>query len=122
MTDPLRLSINPQEACSPTELMSRLSQYYAEGDLGTVVMSKSLHADGNANAIQADATSFAERLKKKLPDLEICFQDEFGSSKEARSLLIQQGVRKKKRSARGALDSVSAAIILERYLLDKGIW
>ncbi len=43
---------------------------------------------------------------------EICFQDEYGSSREAKEMM--QGITKQKRD--GKIDSLAAKIILERYL------
>ena len=121
-TDPLRLSVNPRPVVPPAELMGVIEAAHAEGDLDLVVLTRSLHADGTPNDVQADVTSFADRLKRRLPDLAVAFQDEHGSSREARDLLRTSGVGKARRARKGALDSVAAAIILERYLRDAGIW
>ena len=122
VTDPLRLSINPQPVCAQAELLQRVRELADGGELGTVVLTRSTHRDGTANTVQGAITGFAERLRKALPEVAIAYQDEFGSSKEARTLLRERGVGKKRRAQKGALDSVAAGIILERYLLDAGIW
>lgn len=43
---------------------------------------------------------------------EVCFQDEYGTSQEAKARM--QGVTRQKRD--GKIDSIAAQIILERYL------
>ena len=54
--------------------------------------------------------------------MSVAYQDEHGSSREARDLLRTSGVGKRRSAQKGALDSVAAAIILERYLRGAGIW
>ena len=122
VTDPLRLSVNPRPLVAPGELLDAVAAVHAEGDLDLVVLTRTVQADGTPNDVQADITGFAERLAERLPGLPVAYQDEHGSSREARALLRTAGVGKKRRARKGALDSVSAAIILERYLRDAGIW
>ena len=122
VTDPLRLSVNPRPIVSPDDLLGVVEAAYAEGDLDLVVLTRTLHADGTPNEVQGDVARFAERLNRALPDLSVAYQDEHGSSREARDLLRTSGVGKRRRAQKGALDSVAAAIILERYLRGAGIW
>ena len=122
VTDELRLSVNPRPWVAPAELLDYVRAFAKTEHLDTVVLTESRRLDGSANAIQERIDGFAERLQKALPDVEIAFQDEAGSSKEATEHLIRTGVGRKRRSEKGALDSVSAGIILERYLRAAGIW
>jgi len=59
---------------------------------------------------------FIRFLEKAFPDLTIYKVDEGSTSSEAMSALISGGMKKKKRSEKGALDKVAAAIILQRFL------
>lgn len=122
MTDPLRLSVNPRPVVGPDDLLAAVEEVAAEGDLDLVVLTRSTRADGAPNPVQGAIDRFAGRLTERLPGVGVDYQDEYGSSREARALLRTSGVGKKRRAAKGALDSVSAAIILERYLRDAGIW
>ena len=122
VTDPLRLSVNPLPFVPPAELLSAVSEFVADGELDMVLLTRSAHRDGTPNDVQAAIAGFAERLQKKHPTLPVEYQDEFGSSREAMHHLRAAGVGRKARARKGALDSVSAGIILERYLRDSGIW
>ena len=122
VTDELRLSVNPRPWVAPAELLDFVLAFAKTENLDTVVLTESRRLDGSANEIQERIDGFAERLKKALPGIEIAFQDEAGSSKEATRHLIRTGVGRKRRSEKGALDSVSAGIVLERYLRAAGIW
>ncbi len=121
-TDPLQLSVNPQPWIAPEKLLDYIVDFVSSDDVSLVLLTKSQHIDGTANTIQKDITCFAERLIKKIPSLQIDFTDEYKSSKEAAQYLRNTGVGKKKRSEKGALDSIAAGIILERYLRDSGRW
>ena len=59
---------------------------------------------------------FRDQLKKRWPELEVVTVDETNTSEEALQASISGGMRKSKRSAKGALDHVAAAIILQRFL------
>ena len=122
VTDELRLSVNPRPWVPPGELLDFVLAFAKTEDLDIVVLTESKRLDGSDNPIQERIDRFAERLLKRLPELEIAFQDEAGSSRDATRHLIATGVGRKRRSEKGALDSVSAGIILERYLRDAGIW
>lgn len=122
VTDELRLSVNPQPWVAPEDLLDFLKAYAKTELLDIVVLTESRRLDGSANAIQKRIDGFAERLREALPLVEVAYQNEAGSSKEATQHLIRAGVGRKRRSAKGALDSVSAGIILERYLRAAGIW
>ncbi len=122
VTDELRLSINPRPWVAPAELLGFVQAFAKTEDLECVVLTESTRFDGSPNPIQAHISRFAERLRVALPSVEVAFQDEAGTSREATAHLIQSGVRKKRRAEKGALDSVSAGIVLERYLRDARIW
>ena len=122
VTDELRLSVNPRPWVAPGELLDYVAAFAKTEDLDAVVLTESRRLDGTANPIQERIDRFAERLRGRLPGLEIAYQDEAGSSREATQHLIATGVGRKRRSEKGALDSVSAGIILERYLRAAGIW
>lgn len=61
-----------------------------------------------------EITSFINRLLKHI-DIEVEYQNEYGSSKEAKEMT--KGIFRHKKD--GKIDSISAKIILERWLFDK---
>ncbi len=122
VTDELRLSVNPRPWVAPEALLAYVTAFAKTEALDLVVLTESTRFDGSPNPIQAHINRFAGRLREALPGLTIAFQDEAGSSREATSHLIDSGVGRKRRADKGALDSVSAGIILERYLRAASIW
>lgn len=59
--------------------------------------------------------SFGNKLAKQ-SGLELVFVDEFMTSKKAVQIMVNNGKKKSKRSEKGAIDKVAAAIILQDYL------
>ena len=60
--------------------------------------------------------AFQAKLKQRWPALPIELMDETNTSEEALQASIAGGMKKSKRSKKGALDNVAAAIILQRFL------
>lgn len=73
----------------------------------------------NSQGFRTDATmEFAEKLKK-YTDVEIDFSDERLTTVSAHGFLNEMNVKGKKR--KGAVDTLSAALILETYMKKKGL-
>lgn len=73
----------------------------------------------NSQGFRTDATmEFAEKLKT-FTDVEIDFSDERLTTVSAHGFLNEMNVRGKKR--KGAVDTLSAALILETYMKKKGL-
>ena len=73
----------------------------------------------NSQGFRTEATmEFAEKLKT-YTDVEIDFSDERLTTVSAHSFLNEMNVRGKKR--KGAVDTLSAALILETYMKKKGL-
>lgn len=73
----------------------------------------------NSQGFRTDATmEFAEKLKT-YTDVEIDFSDERLTTVSAHGFLNEMNVRGKKR--KGAVDTLSAALILETYMKKKGL-
>jgi putative Holliday junction resolvase len=60
--------------------------------------------------------AFKASLEKRYPHLEIALVDETNTSEEALHASIRAGMKKSKRSRKGAVDDVAATLILQRFL------
>lgn len=69
-----------------------------------------LHDDRVTPIIEA-IQQFIERVRQALP-LPVFEADEAFSTKEARSIMVSSGVKKKKRQTKGVKDQMAAAVIL----------
>jgi len=59
-------------------------------------------------------------LEQQFPALEVTLVDETNTSEEALQSAIRSGMKKSKRSQKGAVDDVAAALILQRFLDERG--
>jgi putative Holliday junction resolvase len=81
-----------------------------------------LHADGRDSAFSEEARTFAAALRQRF-DIQVELQDEYLSSAEAESQLRaqrQSGARNR-RIAKGHIDAVAAALILESWMEKTGV-
>ena len=85
-----------------------------EHDVGTVVVGLPLHLSGEEGERARLSRSFAARLEKAAPDLDVVLWDERLTSHEAKRLMIDGGDRRRRR--RGRVDEVAAALILQSFL------
>jgi putative Holliday junction resolvase len=79
-----------------------------------------LQADGTPSSSMKEVRQVELWLQQTFPTVPIFHQDEFGSSQEAMQQMVQSGIAKKKRAQKGAVDSTAAAVILQRYLDQRG--
>jgi len=59
---------------------------------------------------------YVKKLRKKFPDTDVHMVDERFSSRDARRILVESGVPKKKRSEKGRVDEAVAAYLLQQFL------
>ncbi len=117
MTDSLQISINPLPTVPKKELLNTCIQKLNEEDISTLVLGLPLHADGSETYLKKEIDSFLVQLRKKYKQaLEIQFVDESFSSFEAKQLIFDSGVKKKKRRDKSKIDQMSAVILIKRYL------
>jgi putative Holliday junction resolvase len=59
---------------------------------------------------------YVKKLNEKFPGVETHMVDERFSSRDARRILVESGVPKKKRSEKGRVDQAAAAYLLQQFL------
>jgi putative Holliday junction resolvase len=116
-TDPLQIIASPLATIPTEQLLDYLTDYLSkEGPVELFVVGEPLSLAGGDSNNSARVRQWCTKLKKHFPAQKIVLQDERFSSKRASQALIHSGVKKKKRQQKGALDKISAALILEDYL------
>lgn len=120
-TDVLQIIASPRETVLTQNLQQYLQQWLEQEEpIEAIVVGLPLHLDGGESDNSQNVQQWVKKLRKLFPAIPIYEVDERYSSKEAARSLIESGVKKKKRQARGALDATSAAIILQRFLEERG--
>lgn len=74
-----------------------------------------MYHDGRVTPIIAAIERFVECLRETSP-IPVVTADEAFSTKDARSIMVASGMKKKKRQTKGIKDQVAAAVILQRVL------
>lgn len=93
--------------------LSELRRLIAERNVGGIVVGLPRRLDGSHGPAAQAAETLAQQLRDEL-DLPVELWDERLTSVQAERLLVDAGVRRKKR--RGATDRIAAALILQGFL------
>ena len=119
VTDMLQISINPLPTIDTKLLFDFLTEYLKCNEVEDLVIGFPTHADGNPTHLALEIEKFTNTLKLKFSTLRINFVDEAYTSKEARNIMIQMGVKKKERMKKENIDKGSAILILKSFLDQK---
>ena len=122
VTDPLQLIASGLTTVPTGELFDFLADYFQNEEVEKVVVGEPLYPDGNPAQIAHLVVGFVRKLKKKYPELEVVMQDERYTSNAAKEIIMQTGLKKKKRRDKALVDKIAAALILEDYLKTHGNW
>ena len=99
-------------------LFTEIAEIIKEKEVTKIVIGLPKNMD-NSQGFRTEATmEFADKLKT-FTDVEIDFSDERLTTVSAHGFLNEMNVRGKKR--KGAVDTLSAALILETYMKKKGL-
>jgi len=118
VTDPLQIIASGLTTVETGTLMDFLIRYCHTENVERFVVGLPLYPDGNPAQIAPQVDAFVEKMKKQFPDIPVARQDERYTSIEAKSIILQSGIKKQKRRDKALVDKVAAAIILEQYMLD----
>ena len=116
VTDTMQLIANGLETVATNNLLSFLKDYFAHEEVATVVIGEPLHIDGNPTQIEPEIKKFIKKLGEDFPKLTVARHDERLTSVEAKQIILQSGIKKKKRRDKALVDKVSAVLILQSYL------
>ena len=115
-TDPMQIIVSAIGTLPTSELLEFLKKYIQEEDVEKVVFGKPTHRDGASTYLQEHIDVFVINLSKEFPDVSIDYQDERMTSIEAKSIILQSGIKKSKRRDKTLVDKISAVLILQKYL------
>lgn len=119
VTDELQIIANPLRMVEAKEIFSFLKDYCAKEDVECFVVGEAFNMDDTPSESAQFIEPFVKKLAKEFPTIPIARVDERYSSKRAVEAMVQGGMKKSKRRIKGNIDKVSAAIILQDYLLSK---
>lgn len=116
VTDPLQITAGALTTLHSAKVLEFLDEYLRNHDVDLIVVGYPLNLDGTETDATPLVKGFVRKVSKRYPDQTIDTIDERGTSREAKSVLIQGGAPRKKRQQKGLVDQISAAVILQSYL------
>jgi putative Holliday junction resolvase len=115
-TDPYQIIVSALDTVETSKLMDYLETYIRQEAVEKIVIGMPVHSDGNFTNLKGDIDGFVSIIKTKFPDIEVDFADEQFSSVHAKQIILDSGIKKKKRQDKSLIDKISAVVILQRYL------
>ncbi len=117
VTDELRICAAPLDTIHVSKAFDFVREYITREKVDVIVIGEPKKMDNTKSDSARFIEPFVNRLHKELQGVEIVRMDERFTSKIAFQTMIDGGVKKKERQNKALVDKISAAIILQSYLL-----
>lgn len=115
-TDPNKMIATGLKNLSTNLVISYIQDYFKNEEVDAFIIGKPIQKDGTSSELENKIKNFILELKKYFPNKKIERYDERYTSKMAKQVIINLGIKKKKRTNKGLVDQISATIILQSYL------
>ena len=116
VSDPLRIFASALETVHSAKIIEYLKSYTAKENVERFVVGYPMTLNNRPAQAARDVDVFLKLLAKHFPQISVTLEDERFTSRMAMMAMIEGGVRKSERREKGAVDKVSAALILQTYL------
>jgi len=117
VTDPLRIIASGLKTVATEEIFSFLKDYFSIESVAIALIGEPKQMNGNPSESSAVIDQFVLQFQKEFPTIKIERVDERFTSKIASKVIVESGLKKKKRRDKTLLDTISATIMLQDYLL-----
>lgn len=118
-TDLLKTISSPVGTFSPDEILNKISQIVEESQVEAFVVGWPLTPNGGEGSATQMVQEFINRLQKIYRDIPVIKIDERYTSNQAKEVMFEIGIPKKKRRQKERVDRIAAALILQNYLDSK---
>lgn len=115
-TDPNKMIATGLKNLPTNIVISYIQDYFRNEEVDAFIIGKPTQKDGTPSELEKNIKNFILELKKCFPNKKIERYDERYTSKMAKQVIINLGIKKKKRTNKGLVDQISATIILQSYL------
>ena len=115
-TDPNKMIATGLKNLPTNIVISYIQDYFKNEEVDAFIVGKPIQKDGTPSELENKIKNFILELKKCFPNKKIERHDERYTSKMAKQVIINLGIKKKKRTNKGLVDQISATIILQSYL------
>ncbi|MBS1569912.1 MAG: Holliday junction resolvase RuvX [Bacteroidetes bacterium] len=121
VTDPARIIASALATVDSRELMDYLKRYTAKEAVEGFVVGLPVNLDGTPTDITANTRLFIAELKRQFPKHWVETADERFTSVLAQRAMVHSGIGKKARREKGAVDRISAVILLQGWMERRGV-
>lgn len=116
VTDPLQIISSGLCTIEKEHLIAFLQEYLLTEKVEAIVLGEPLYPDGNPAQKHEEIMKTGKKIQQLFPSITVFLQDERYSSVEAKDIILNSGISKKKRRDKARVDKVAAAIILEAFM------
>ena len=116
VSDPLQIIASGLDTVATKDIFEYLKNYFEKEEVECIVVGDPKELDGSPAQIAHLVVGFRRKLKKLYPHIKIETQDERFTSVDAKRIILQSGVSKKKRRDKALVDKISAVLILQHYM------
>ena len=117
VSDPLKIFASPLQTVPTAKIIEYLQKYAQEQTITLFVVGYPLNMDGKPSQIAGHVDAFLKQLEKKFPGIPVCKEDERFTSVLAHRAMIEGGMKMKDRMDKSSVDKISAAILLQSFLV-----
>ena len=115
-TDLLKTIATPVGTFPPEKVLGEIKMITERAPVEKFVIGWPLSLSGEEGSATQMVNNFIKKLRQSFPNIDIVKVDERYTSTQARSMMVEAGIPKKKRQEKGRVDRIAAAIILQNYL------
>ena len=98
------------------DVIKFLRSYFETVEVEMLIIGKPIQKDGKPSDVETKIKDFIKKIKINFPEIKIDRYDERYTSKIAKNLINELGIKKKMRFDKGIIDKISATLILQSYL------
>jgi putative Holliday junction resolvase len=116
VTDPLKIIAQPLTTVDNKELIAFLKDYFNKESVELIVIGFPETNSDDITFMQTEVKALKNKLNQIFPTIPTAFEDESYTSQNAAKSMIEIGMKKSKRRDKRLLDTMSASLILQRFL------
>lgn len=116
VSDPLAIFASPIDTIPSAKIIEYLKNYTSKEEVEKFVVGYPINLNNTPSECAQYVDVFLKQLAKNFPKIPVVLEDERFTSVLAFQSLIDSGVKKMDRREKGAVDKVSAALILQTFL------
>jgi putative holliday junction resolvase len=120
VSDPMQIIATPLETVHSKDIITYLTQYNIKEGVEAFIVGVPKRLDNTDTHATQLVNNFIKHLQRTFPDKPVHCIDERFTSSMATKALIAGGMKKKDRQVKGNVDKVSAAIILQSFMDQRG--